>query len=82
MSPVLLSHGSGKRAGQHLQDPGISSYFPFLSSALPFFRPLFSFLFRHREGDKEKMAGEAHGCRGAQGRPPASNPATVVSQTQ
>jgi hypothetical protein len=57
-SPILLSHGSGKREEQHLQDHGISSYFPLLSIALPFFRPLFSFLFRHREGDKEKMASE------------------------
>jgi hypothetical protein len=41
--------------------------FLFSLSLSPFFHPLFSFLFRHREGDKEKMTGEAHGCRGVQG---------------
>jgi hypothetical protein len=52
--------------------------FLFSLSLSPFFCPLFSFLFRHGEGDKEKMADEAHGCRGAQGRLPALNPTMVV----
>jgi hypothetical protein len=38
-SPVLLNHGSGKREGQHLQDPSISSYFLLLFFTLPFFVP-------------------------------------------
>jgi hypothetical protein len=36
-SPVLLYHGSSRREGHHLQDPGIFSYFPFPSFTLPFF---------------------------------------------
>jgi hypothetical protein len=80
-SPVLLHRGSRGREGQRLQDPGIPSYYPFSLSFSPFFRPLFSFLSRHREGGKERTAGGAQGHRGAKGRPPALNPtASVVKQ--
>jgi hypothetical protein len=41
--PVLLRHGSMRKEGQHLQDPSIAYYFPFLSSFSPFFRPSFLF---------------------------------------
>jgi hypothetical protein len=72
-SAMALERGRG----QHLQDHGISSYFPPLFHS-PIFSIPSSFLFRHREEDKEKMASEVHGCRDAQGRPPDSNPTTVV----
>jgi hypothetical protein len=41
-SPVLLCHGSRRKEGPHLQDPGIASYFPFLFFSL-FFHPSFLF---------------------------------------
>jgi uncharacterized BrkB/YihY/UPF0761 family membrane protein len=43
-SPVLLRHGSRRKEVQHLQYPGIASYFPFLFFLLyPFFILLFFF---------------------------------------
>jgi hypothetical protein len=74
-SPILLCQGSRRKGRQHLQDPGIFSYFPsFLLS--PIFVPL-SF-FRRREGGRQGMVDGVKGYSGAQGRPPASIPPTYV----
>jgi hypothetical protein len=77
-SLVLLCHGSRRKEEQHLQDFHISSYFLFSFFILSCFFPLFSFLSRQKEESKERMADEAQGDRGAQGRSLALNPEASV----
>jgi hypothetical protein len=75
--PILLCHGRRRKGGQHLRDPGITSYF-FFRSLL--FLSLFLFS-RHREGGQERTTDGVQGYRAAQGRSLASNPtASVVKQ--
>jgi hypothetical protein len=54
----MIYHGSRRREGKCLQDPSISSYFPFSLSLSRFFRPFFSYLSRHgKEVGREQWVG-------------------------